>query len=225
MKNRLPRYVLIIFLITLFGIINIYSTTTNNPNSFAGRFYLRQIIWFIVAGVCFMGFAHIPYRRLQETAIVFYISGIILLLAVVFSGLVRLGAQRWLRILWFNFQPSEFMKLVIIIFLAYYFSKKSMSLRPDVWRWDFMHAVLLPLACVSLPIILILKQPDLGTGLFIFFLFICMLFLAQVRLKYIIAILLILVLFCPFAWHMLKDYQKIPRLMQQKQGALRIRVM
>jgi rod shape determining protein RodA len=122
--------------------------------------------------------------------------------------MVRLGAQRWLKIFWFSFQPSELMKLILVIFLARYFSKPGLGLRRDVQNWGFTRAVLIPFAFICLPVFLILNQPDLGTALFIFFIFIAMLFIAQVNFKFILFILLGIVLISPVFWQFLKDYQR-----------------
>lgn len=127
---------------------------------------------------------------------------------VTFTGLIRLGAQRWLKILWFNFQPSELMKLIIVIFLARYFSRADSTLGSRVHSWGFIEAVLIPFIFVCLPMLLILTQPDLGTAIFIFIIFISILFIAQVNYKFILFILLGIVLACPLLWQLLKDYQK-----------------
>jgi len=133
----------------------------------------------------------------------------VLLLIVASSGLIRLGAQRWLRILWFNFQPSELMKLIVVIFLARYFSKQGMSLRQDVEEWGFPKAVLVPFVFIFLPMYLILNQPDLGTAIFILLIFITMLFIAQVNLKFIIFILVGIIFSSPLFWLFLKEYQRV----------------
>jgi len=202
------KLILLILVIATIGIITIYSGNLNSPSPTERSLYLRQIVWVLLGLICFLGISQISYRHLWEGAYLFYAIGIGFLLMVAFSGLVRLGAQRWLKIFWFSFQPSELMKLVMVIFLARYFSKPGQGLRHDVQNWGFTRAVLVPFAFLFLPFLLILKQPDLGTAVFIFFIFIAMLFVAQVNLKFIIFILLGLVLVSPLLWQFLKDYQR-----------------
>ena len=202
------KLILLILLIAAIGIITIYSSTLNSSSLAERSSYLRQIIWVAFGLICLLGMAQVSYRRLWEGAYIFYLIGVGLLLMVLFSGLVRLGAQRWLKIFWFNFQPSELMKLIVVIFLARYFSKPGEGLRHNAGDWGFKKAVLIPFAFICPPIFLILNQPDLGTAIFIFFIFISMLFIAQVNLKFIIFILSGLIIASPLFWQLLKDYQK-----------------
>ncbi len=202
------KLLLLILLITAIGIITIYSNTLNSPSHAERMLYSRQIIWFFLGLICLLGVSRVSYRQLWEGAYLFYVIGIGFLLMVAFVGPVRMGAQRWLKVFWFSFQPSELMKLIVVIFLARYFSKPGWSLRQDVQYWGFIKAVLVPFAFICLPMFLILKQPDLGTAIFIFFIFIAMLFVAQVNLKFILFILLGIILASPLCWQFLKDYQK-----------------
>jgi rod shape determining protein RodA len=202
------KLILLILLITSIGIITIYSGILNSPTQIERSLYLRQIVWSFFSLICLLGVSRIYYRRLWEAAYLFYAIGIGLLLMVAFSGLARLGAQRWLRIFWFSFQPSELMKLIVVIFLARYFSKSSSGLRQDAGEWGFIKAVLIPFAFVCVPIFLILNQPDLGTAIFLFFIFIAMLLAARVKFKFIFFILLGIVLLSPLLWQLLKDYQR-----------------
>ncbi|MFH1577892.1 MAG: rod shape-determining protein RodA [Candidatus Omnitrophota bacterium] len=202
------RLIVLLLLIVSIGIVTIYSCTIHSPFSFERSLYLRQIIWAILGLVCFLGISQFSYRRLWDLSYMLYAIGILFLLVVVFSGLVRLGAQRWLKVFWFSFQPSELMKLIVVIFLARYFSKPGWGIRKDVRDWGFIRAVLIPFLFIFLPILLILQQPDLGTAAFIFFIFIAMLFAAQVNLKFILFICLGSILALPLFWHLLKDYQQ-----------------
>jgi rod shape determining protein RodA len=134
----------------------------------------------------------------------------LLLLIIVFvSGVVRLGAQRWIRLAWFNFQPSEIVKLVMVIFLARYFSRKSaddMSLKVN--RYGIFRALILPFLFVAVPVFLIIEQPDLGSGVIVMCIFMAMLFLASVKLKYILFFLALSIRALPVGWFLLRDYQR-----------------
>ena len=202
------KLIFLILVIAIIGIITIYSSTSNSSSPIEKLLYLRQINWVFLGFICLLGISRISYRRLWDGAYLFYAIGLGLLLMVTFSGLVRLGAQRWLKILWFSFQPSELMKLIMIILLARYFSRPGPGLRRDVKDWGFKKAILVPFVFIILPMFLILKQPDLGTAIFIFFIFIAMLFLAQVNFKFILFVILGIVLASPLLWQFLKDYQR-----------------
>ena len=94
---------------------------------------------------------------------ILYFLVIFLLLFVLLLGAVRMGAQRWLKILWLNFQPSELAKLVVILFLAHYFSQRSLN---SVWSgpnyFGITRGLIIPFFVVSIPILLILKQSNLA---------------------------------------------------------------
>ena len=120
-----------------------------------------------------------------------------------------MGAQRWLRMGWFNFQPTELAKIVMVIFLSRYFSRKAVD---DIdllsGKFGIFRGIILPFAFTAMPIALIIEQPDLGSGIILLILFISMLYLTNVRLKYIFTFLVLVALPLPFMWHLLHDYQR-----------------
>jgi rod shape determining protein RodA len=203
------KVIFLVLAITAIGIVTIYSSTLNSTSQAERSLYLRQITRVFLGFICLLGISRISYRRLWDWAYLFYAIGIGFLLIVAFLGAVRLGAQRWLKVFWFSFQPSELMKLIVVIFLARYFARPAQaSLRQDARGWGFIKAVLIPFAFMCLPMLLILQQPDLGTAVFIFFIFIAMLFVSQVNFKFIVFILGGIILSSPLVWHFLKDYQR-----------------
>ena len=202
------RLILLVSAITIIGVATIYSCTHNSLSAVERSLYLRQIIWFLLALICLFSASKISYRKLWDVAYVLYVIGVVFLLLVAFFGLMRLGAQRWIKIFWFNFQPSELMKLIVVILLSRYFSRPSWTLSRGVKDWGFTQAIIIPFAIISAPILLILIQPDLGTAVFIFFIFMLMLFAANVNLKFIVFVLSGLLASFPLFWHFLKDYQR-----------------
>ncbi|MFH1191550.1 MAG: rod shape-determining protein RodA [Candidatus Omnitrophota bacterium] len=123
--------------------------------------------------------------------------------------MVRLGAQRWLKFAWFNFQPSEFVKLAMIIFLARYFSRKSIDdTSLSSGKFGIFQGIILPFIFVAIPMFLIIEQPDLGSGLMLMLVFVGLLYLTNVRIRYIYILLSVSILPLPFFWHFLHDYQK-----------------
>ncbi len=209
MRNSLIVILLVVVLISTLGILSIYSCTNQREGKIWQTIYQRQILWVILGVALFLIVSNINYRRFWDWTYLLYILALFFLLLVLFLGSVRLGAQRWLRFGWFNFQPSELAKIVMTIFFARYFSRKSVE---DVsllsGRFGIFRGLILPFFFVAIPMGLIIEQPDLGTGMILFFLFMSMLYLTNVKLRYIIIMLVLAVLPLPFLWHLLKDYQK-----------------
>jgi len=207
---RNSRIILILALfIALLGILSIYSSTYQKEGSMWQLIYKRQVLWCFIGLVFFLVISGSNYRRLWDWTYILY--GVVLgfLLLVFILGSIRLGAQRWLRFAWFNFQPSEFAKLVTVIFLAKYFSRKSASdINLSSNSFGIVRGLLLPFAFVAIPIVLIMEQPDLGSAMMIFALFVAMLYAAGVKLKYILTFMIMGILPLPFLWNFLRDYQK-----------------
>lgn len=200
---------LIAILIALLGIASIYSNTYQEDNSTGPLLYQRQMIWLLFGLLFFLLISNFNYRRLWDITYVLYALMLGLLLSVFVLGVVRLGAQRWLRLAWFNFQPSEVAKLIMVIFLARYFSRKSASdIFLPVRRLGIMRSLFLPLVFTIIPVGLIIEQPDLGSSLMVLFIFLAMLFLSGVKLRYIVGFLLAGVICLPVVWQSLHGYQK-----------------
>lgn len=196
-------------LISVMGILSIYSSVSEKEGRLWQLIYKRQILWVTLGVLVFMIMSNLNYRRLWDWTYFLYAFSILILFSVFLLGIVRSGAQRWLRIAWFNFQPSELAKLIIVIFLAKYFSRKSAhDLSLVASRFKIFKGLILPAIFVAVPVFLIIEQPDLGSGAIVIFLFVVMLFLAGVRLRYIVTILLLVPLSLPFIWRFLRGYQK-----------------
>ncbi len=209
MRNSYLTILIIAILIAVIGIISIYSTTYQKEGEFWQLIYKRQILWFMLGLAIFLSVSNFNYRRFWDMTYFLYACALCLLFLVFALGVVRLGAQRWLRFIWFSIQPSEIVKLVTVIFLARYFSTKSVeNVFLQVNRLGILRAFVLPFLLVVIPMGLIIEQPDLGSGAMLLLIFISMLYLAGVRLKYIVIFLLMIILCVPVLWHFLKDYQR-----------------
>ncbi|MBN2830802.1 MAG: rod shape-determining protein RodA [Candidatus Omnitrophica bacterium] len=209
MRNSTLIIFLIAILICALSVISIFSSTYQRESEAWQNIYQRQLLWIFLGAALFFFLSNINYRRFWDWTYFLYIISLFFLLLVFLLGAVRLGAQRWLRIGWFNFQPSEFAKLCMVIFLARYFSSKdtvSVSLSPE--KLGIFRALILPLFFVAIPVGLIIEQPDLGTGLIILFLFISVIYLANIKLRHVLSFVTLILLIMPFAWHFLRDYQK-----------------
>jgi len=209
MRNSFIRILIIALAIALIGVLSIYSSTYQKELALWQDIYKRQILWLAIGVVCFFLMSGFNYRKLWDASYFIYGLALLLLLLVFSLGIIRLGAQRWLKLAWFNFQPSEFVKLAVIIFLARYFSRKSES---DIsllsGKFGIFRGIALPFVFVAVPMFLVIEQPDLGSGLMLLLVFVSLLYLTDVRLKYIVVLLVLLLAPLPFLWNFLRPYQK-----------------
>ncbi|HET6842680.1 MAG TPA: rod shape-determining protein RodA [Candidatus Angelobacter sp.] len=194
-----------VLLICTLGVIEIYSTTYGTK--FAGS-HVRQIYW-IVAGLGLMFvISLVNYQLLLERSHLIYVAAVAALLAVAFFGKKYLGAKRWIQLPGGqHFQPSEWVKLVLILMLARYF-----TLNPD--RETTLSDVVKAGLIVLVPMLLVLKQPDLGTALTYLPVAVMGLFLGGIKFRHAAGILVLAGVLMPLLWHfgprvhLIKQYQK-----------------
>ncbi len=182
------------------GVVQIHSATEHSK--FAGA-HIKQIYW-ILGGVGAMFLVSLlNYQALLGQVHWMYIVALASLITVLLFGQKYLGAKRWIKMPGgAHFQPSEWVKLILILAVAKYFA--DLQQRELSWP-DFMKAG----AIVGFPMLLVLKQPDLGTALTYLPIAIMGLFLGGLRWKQALVVLLILGLLLPVAWiKILKPYQK-----------------
>lgn len=169
-------WVLIIttFLLAAFGILMVFSSSyvyALYENGNYAFFFQRQLMWFGLGSLLFAFVMHVPYTHYRRLSMASYFLAVILLFLVITVGTEVNNAQRWLGIGGFTIQPSEFVKLLMIIYLANVYSKKNSYID------KFFKGVFPPLIAITLVLALIMGQPDLGTatsilvvtGLIVFF--------------------------------------------------------
>ena len=191
-----------VLLLSIISVFEIYSATLHTK--FVG-FHRMQIVFLLAGlGVMFV-FSLVDYHLLLEYAHWAYGISIAALLAVIFVGSKVLGARRWIKLPGgIHFQPSEWVKLVLILAVARYFY--GLAGRDLSWR-DIFKAM----AMVGVPMLLVLKQPDLGTALTYSPILLCGLFLGGIRFRQAGVLLLAAAVFIGGAWYsgkLLKPYQK-----------------
>ena len=196
---RLPwGVVLLICAIAGFGLVVLYSAAGGSLEPWA----LKQGVRFAVLLVLALALALVPPERWLGWAWPIYLGLLAALVGVELVGAVRGGSQRWLDLGFVQFQPSEMMKVAIVLVLAryYQFVPKGYESRAQV---------LIPaLALIAVPVGLVMLQPDLGTALAILFGGVVVLFLAGVRLWLFGAAAAAVAAMLPIAWSLLHDYQK-----------------
>ena len=135
-------------------------------------------------------------------AYVFYLIALFLLILVIFFGLTASGSKRWINLYFLNFQPSELMKIAVIVCFARYYHRIQSA---DLQSYKFL---LQPMILLIIPCYLVIQQPDLGTSILIAGSGIAIIWLAGLNIKYFVYSGLLLLVSLPFAISILKPYQK-----------------
>jgi rod shape determining protein RodA len=181
------------------GIITLYSTTKDSSL----RFYQKQMVWSVAGLIALVGAASIDYARLPRLATWLYGINIVLLVVVMkFAAPVK-GAQRWINLGFFQMQPSESAKIILIICLAAFLQRKQEKIKE-------LPTLLASLAYIGAPWFLIFKQPDLGTSLVVMAIWFGMTYIAGAKVKHLLAIIVVGLSLFGLMWklNIIKDYQK-----------------
>jgi len=187
-----------VLVIVAMGITMIYSATqTTTP-----RLYISQLYALALGLLAMLVALTIDYRTLADKSHWIYGFTILLLLYVAFFGVVRGGARRWIPLGFFNLQPSEFAKLAVALVLAKFFGENR---RGAPTTGDLLIAGVL----AGLPLILIAREPDLGTAVTILPIYLGIAYGAGMRMRIIGILALVAIIAAPVAWnYALKPYQK-----------------
>ena len=187
--------------ILLLGIISIFAQFSSSGGTF--DYYSKShAIRFSIFFLLFLVVSFTQIRFWHSTSFLVFFILLILLFFVKFYGIQSQGSRRWVNLYIINLQPSELMKIGIILFLSNYYHKISDG---DVNKIKFL---LFPLIAILAPFILVLSQPDLGTAILIFMSGIVVTWLAGVRWKIFAYFSLISIVLAPIAISFLKPYQK-----------------
>lgn len=144
--------------LSIIGIITIYSSQHGVDDAYRQTFYLRQMIWLVMAFGVFLLVLHLPQRLFDGGAYAIYVVAVVLLAAVLVVGHTRLGATRWFDFGPISFSPSDLAKLAVLLALARFFAYTRLPASSK--RRLAVSAIM-----VGIPMMLILKQPDLGSAL------------------------------------------------------------
>ena len=191
-------FIFFIVLITISGVAALYSAADGNFDPWARKHLIRFCIFFIIMILISLINIKIIFKY---SYIIFFIS-LLLLFSVEIIGTFGKGAERWIRIFGISIQPSEIIKVSIILSLARYYHNLKFE------NIGYLRHLIIPALIIFFPFILVVLQPDLGTSLSIFLLGILLMFIAGVRIwKFIIGIIISIFSF-PFLWDYIKPYQQ-----------------
>ncbi len=194
--------ILSVLMLNAISLINLLSATTNIAKHLKGIFY-SQIMWIAIGWALYWLLTFVSYRFFVRFAYVFYIVNIGALIAVMFIGKTSYGAQRWIDLGFFSYQPSETMKLAMILVLAKYLSRFNPS------DGIGFRNLFVPMLLAGIPFALTAKQPDLGTALLILAISASMILTMRVRMHVLVTGLCVALVAGPLAWQYgLKPYQK-----------------
>ena len=191
----------LVFLILILGIISVfamYSTEGGNFDYHTKSHISRFVIFFFMFIV--VSFFNIKFW--YNTSTLIYISIFLLLLSVKYFGITSSGSQRWVNFYFINLQPSELMKVGLILFLAKYYH------RIPIHEANTIKFLFLPIIVLVAPVLLVVTQPDLGTSILIAIGGIAVAWLAGVKIKFFAYMSIFFISLAPIAISFLKPYQK-----------------
>ena len=193
-------YVLV-FSILVLGIISMFAMYSTDGGEFKYHTNSHILRFFVFFGLFFL-VSLVQIRFWHNQSFLIYIVFFILLLSVKYFGLTSSGSQRWLDLYFMNLQPSELMKVGLILFLAKYYHRVSIE------NMNSLRYLFLPIVALISPVLLVATQPDLGTSILIAAGGIVVAWLAGVRIKFFAYSVLIFIILLPVAISFLKPYQK-----------------
>ncbi len=198
------NFVLVILALNLVGLINLYSATHGPHSADVEPLFINQIVWLGAGWSCFFIATLIDYSIINRIAYFFYFLNLGAIVYVTFFGKVALGAQRWIDFGFFRYQPSETMKLCLIMVMAKILATRSihgpgMGLKELFW----------PLIMMGVPFVFVVEQPDLGTALMLTAIGGTMIFFCKIRKRILATLAIAAIIAAPLAWkYVLHDYQR-----------------
>ena len=181
----------VILAIVSIGILSIYSVT-NSGASTKFPIYLKQTTWFVVGSLAFLVAVGVDYHKFTRFAYILYGVGLLLLVIVLISGKTSRGSQRWIPLGPLMVQPSELIKVPLMLTLAFYYGATH--------RKGWLRRLIVPALIVLPGFLLILKQPDLGSSLGFLAIFLVIVLTVGMKSKAFGFVVLAALMLFPFAW-------------------------
>ena len=192
---------LLIFLVLLLGIISFFAMYSSEQGKF-GYYTLSHIYRFSTFFILFILLSFIRLQIWYKSSYFFYVVVLILLVAVDFFGITASGSKRWINLFFINLQPSELMKVALIIFLARFYYKIPSENVANI------KYIITPIFALFIPVLLVVAQPDLGTALLIMAGGFAVIWLTGFRMKYFLYSFFVFICLVPVGISFLKPYQK-----------------
>ena len=191
-------YVLLITILAAIGIVMLYSAANGHWRPWA----LQHLARFGLGFAMMMFMAFVDVRWFLRYAYLFYFAVLALLIIVEIGGHIGMGAQRWIDLKFMKLQPSELMKIALVLALARYFNATTLQ------NIETVKGIIVPALLVMVPVALVLVQPDLGTALMLLFTAVAMFFAVGVQIWKFAVVVFVGIISLPVGWHFLHTYQK-----------------
>ena len=191
--------ILCILVLGCIGTVAMYSSDGGEFSYYTKNHIIRFTVFFLMMLV----FSFIRIKFWHSLGYFFYFVVVLLLIYASIYGITASGSQRWISLYFVNLQPSELMKIAIIVCFAKYYHRMQIN------NVNKFINLIIPIILLIIPIVLVLIQPDLGTSILIALSGLLVIWLSGVNIKYFIYSTLTLIIFAPFVISFLKPYQKI----------------
>ncbi len=177
-------YVLVaaVMAVILIGILMIYSAGFDPIDRTNNGLYKRQIIWFIIGFILMLMMTFVRYKSLGDYCLYIYFFILVLVVITTFFGTPIRNTRAWLNFGYFSIQPSEFMKLAVVIVLAKYLELRERDIR-------HLRELLVPTAVTAVPVLFIIMQPDFGTAMVFIPVLFAMLFIGGADVSHLVAVI------------------------------------
>tara|TARA_Y100000590_G_scaffold87022_1_gene97454 strand:- start:4041 stop:5165 length:1125 start_codon:yes stop_codon:yes gene_type:complete len=192
---------ILIFFVLLLGIISIFAMYSTEQGKF-GYYTQSHLYRFFIFFILFIIISFFRIKNWYKSAYFFYFAILILLFSVDLFGVTSSGSKRWINLFFINLQPSELMKIALIIFLARYYYKIPTENVANI------KYIIAPLFAIFVPVLLVADQPDLGTAVLILIGGFAVIWLTGFRFKFFLYSFFILIFLMPVGISFLKPYQK-----------------
>lgn len=198
------NFVFIILALNLVGLMNLYSATHGPHSQGVETLFANQIVWLVVGWSVFFLMTIVEYQFVTKAAYVVYFLNLGAILYVTFFGTTALGAQRWIDLGFFRYQPSETMKMALILILA-----RKLAPRTVEGHGMGLRELVIPLGMILLPVALVMEQPDLGTAMLLLAIGGTILLFMKIRTSILAFVITAGLIAAPILWtYVLRDYQK-----------------
>jgi rod shape determining protein RodA len=198
------NFIVVILGLNIIGLINLYSATHGPSSVDVSNLFISQIMWLVVGWIVFLVMTILDYAIVTRVALVIYALNLAAILYVTFFGKIALGAQRWIDLGFFRYQPSETMKLALIMLMAKILATKSTHGNGMGFK-----EMIGPLFVLGVPFVLVVEQPDLGTAMMLAAIGGSMVLFTKVKRWIVVTAIAAGIVALPVAWKfVLHDYQK-----------------
>jgi rod shape determining protein RodA len=197
------NFLLVVLALNVIGLINLYSATHGIQAVDTSNLFIQQVFWLCLGWLLFFLVTFVDYQIYFRWAYIVYFINLTALILVPIIGKSALGAKRWIDLGFFSYQPSETMKIALVLVIARNLYDKS---KPNGMG---LKELVMPLILIGIPFVLTVRQPDLGTAVMLLAIPMTMVVFIKVHRSIVVASLICVAVALPAAWSFgLKDYQK-----------------